>query len=257
MSSPEITTTSLKSIFRFPFRGGDWLSRFAIGVALTFANFIVPIIPALFVGGYALRLMRRTIEGAEPTLPAWEDWGGLFRDGLRGWLVSLVYLLPGTLIYFSGILLYFVTVFSSPFLEAFAKEQRSLFMLFPLLLLVSMAVLFISMFLGSLLLILGAIPLPVATAHFVACDRVAAAFRVREWFRLLWANKLGYLVAFVVVAGLFAIMYVASSLFVYTLILWPLMYLLMVPFGFYLSLVSAVLFGQTYRESVTMVGREG
>lgn len=250
--SEAITTTSLKSIFRFPFHGRDWLSRFVIGVALTFANFIVPIIPSLFVGGYTLRVMRRVIQGEEPSLPAWEDWGGLFKDGLRQWLISLVYLLPGTLIYFGGTLLYFVVAFSFPFLAVFTKDQRGL-VLFPLLFLVSIAVLFLSISLGSLLLILGAIPLPVATAHFVACDQVGAAFRVREWFRLLWANKLGYMIAFVIVAGLIAIIYIATMLTVYTFILWPLMYLIALPFGFYLSLVSAVVFGQTYRESVAIV----
>jgi len=257
MSSREITTTSLKSILRFPFHGRDWMSRFVIGVALTFANFVVPIIPSLFVSGYALRVMRRAIAGEEPALPPWEDWGGLLKDGLRGLVVSLVYLLPGTFVYFSGLLLYFVVMFSFPFFEAFAKEQRGLFVLFPLLFLVSMVALFISLSIGSLLVILGAIPLPVATAHFVAHDRVSAAFHVREWFRLLWANKLGYVVAFVVVTGLMAIMYIAMMLTAYTLILWPLMYLLIAPFGFYLSLVSTVLFGQTYRESVMIVGREG
>lgn len=251
--SEAITTTSLKSTFRFPFRGEGWQNRFFVGVALTFANLLVPIIPSLLVSGYTLRVMRRVIQGEEPTLPAWEDWGGLLMDGLRRLAVGLVYMLPGILVSFGGILLYFVVTFSFPFLAAFAEEQRGLVVMFALLFLVSMVALFLSIFLGSALTILGFIPLPVATAHFVAHDEVSAAFRVREWFRLLWANKLGYMIAFVIVAGLIAIMYVAVMLTVYTFILLPLMYLVALPFGFYFSLVSAVVFGQTYRESVAIV----
>jgi hypothetical protein len=151
-------------------------------------------------------------------------------------------------------LLYFVVAFSLPFLMAFAQEESRLVVLLPLLFLASMAILFISIFLGPLLLFLGVIPLPAATANFVAYDEVSAAFRVREWLRLLWANRLGYLIAFVVVAGLLAMLYFAMMLAVYTLILLPLAYLLVAPFGFYLSLVSGVLFGQTYRESVAIAG---
>lgn len=172
------------------------------------------------MSGYTLQVMRRAIEGREPTLPAWEEWGRLAKDGLL-------------------------------------KEQPKLAVLFPLLFLISMAALFLSMTIGSVLLILGVIPLPVATAHFIAHDQVSAAFRIREWCRLLWANKLVYLIAFVIIAGLFVIGYVAMMVVTYTCILLPLVYLVMLPFGFYLSLVSAVLFGQTYRESAAMVRRGG
>ncbi len=248
----EITTTSLKSIFRFPFRGAGWQNRFVIGVALTFANLIIPIIPSLLVSGYTLRIMARAIEGEEPILPPWEDWGELLLDGLRRWLVSLVYLLPGTLVYLGGTLLYFLVTFGLPFSAAFAQDQRGLVFLFFFLYMLGIAALFLAISLGSMLLILGAIPLPVATAHFVAQGKLGAAFHVREWFRLLWANKLGYLIAFIIVAGLFAVAYTAAMIAVYTCILLPLLYLALLPFGFYLSLVSAVLFGQTYRESVTI-----
>jgi hypothetical protein len=82
---------------------------------------------------------------------------------------------------------------------------------------------------------------------------VAAAFRVREWWPLLRANKLGYLIAWVVVAGLMALSYAALIMVYYTLVLCCFIPLLMAPAGFYVSLVSAALFGQTYRESVAML----
>jgi len=109
--------------------------------------------------------------------------------------------------------------------------------------------LFVSLFLGTLLFLLGSILLPVATAHFVAQDKLTAAFQVRAWWPLLKANKLDYFIAWVVVAGLLALAYLAFTLAYYTLILICLAPFLMAPLGFYVMLVASALFGQTYRES--------
>jgi hypothetical protein len=250
-----IGTSSLKALFKFPFQGSNWKNSFIIGTALTFANFVLPIVPVLFVSGYTLRVMRQAIEGQEPTLPAWDDWGKLVTDGLRMALVSLVYLLPAGLVFIGGWGLYMITSFAMPLLlsDGGSGQGSSAFGLAMLAMFGSFAIMMISMFLGSLLLVLGAIPLPVATSHFVAQDKVGAAFHVREWWPILRANKLGYFVSWVVVMGLFAILYYAVSLAYTTVILCFVIPLLMAPIGFYLSLIGAALFGQTYRESTILL----
>jgi len=53
--------TMLKAVFRFPFQG-KWRDRFLVGTALTFAGFVIPIVPLIFVYGYALQIMRQAIE---------------------------------------------------------------------------------------------------------------------------------------------------------------------------------------------------
>lgn len=253
--SEALTITSLKTIFRFPFRGEQERNRFLVGVGITCANLLVPVLPWFLVMGYTLRVMRRAIQGEEPEMLAWEDWGGLLKDGLRRWVVSLVYLLPGMLVLLGGILAYFAAVLAFPVIVGIASARNGRYLAaLPLLFMVGMLFLFFSMIFGPLLVILGAIPLPVATAHFVAEGKLSSAFRVGAYFRLLWANKLGYLSAFVIVAGLFSVAYVVAMLASYTFILMPFAYLLALPFSFYLSLVSAVLFGQAYRESVAIAG---
>jgi len=250
-----IGTDSLKALFKFPFQGSNWKNNFIIGTALTFANFVLPIVPALFVSGYTLRVMRQAIEGQESTLPAWDDWGKLITDGLRMTLVSLVYLLPAGLLFIGGWGLYMIVSFTVPFLMSTGGSEQATSASAGLAVLAifgSFAIMVFSMFLGSLLLVLGAIPLPVATGHFVAQDKVGAAFRVREWWPILRANKLGYFVSWVVVMGLFAVLYYLVSLAYITVILCFFIPLLMAPIGFYLSLISAALFGQTYRESVAL-----
>ena len=250
-----IGTSSLKALFRFPFQGSNWKNNFIIGTALTFANFVLPIVPALFVSGYTLRVMRQAIEGQEPALPAWDDWGKLMADGLRMTLVSLVYLLPAGLVSIGGWGLYMITSFAMPFLfsDGGSGQGSSAFGFAMLAMFGSFAIMMISMFLGSLLLVLGAIPLPVATSHFVAQDKVGAAFRIREWWPILRANKMGCFVSWVVVMGLFAILYCLLGLTYTTVILCFVIPLLMAPTSFYLSLISAALFGQTYRESTILL----
>jgi hypothetical protein len=112
-----------------------------------------------------------------------------------------------------------------------------------------MAVMFLAMALGTLLMVLGAIALPLAMAHFVAQERLGAAFRVRQWWRILKADKWGYLAAWVIFAGIVAILYVGILVLYSTLILCVLIPIVAAPIGFYLALVGAALFGEVYRDS--------
>lgn len=248
----EVTTmTSLREIFSFPFRGPEWRNRFIIGSAILIASFLIPILPLIFVYGYAVAVMRRAIGEEALALPRWDDWGKLAGDGLKAMVVGFVYLLPGLLVTFGGFALYFVATLATPFaLEAGDQGW------WPLLFFGSFITLFLSMFLGTVLMVLGAVPLPMATANFVADDDLSAAFRVRQWWELLRANPLGNFIAWVVVAGLMGILYLALMLMYYTLVFCCAIPFLSAPIGFYLLLVGAALFGRTYRESRQMVSGE-
>jgi hypothetical protein len=250
-----VAITPLKTLFKFPFQGSNWRNNFIIGAALTLANSILPLVPMIFVYGYALQIMRRTIEGQDLELPPWDDWGKLAVDGLRLMLVGLVYLLPGILVLLGGFTLYFASIFSWPLLASAAERggDGQVALLLSISIFGSIAIMMLSMLLGSLLILLGLIPLPVVTAHLALQDKVAAAFRVREWWPLLRANKLGYFAAWVVVFGLMSILYFAFAMAYYTLVLCCLIPLLAAPVSFYVTLIGAVLFGQTYRESMAML----
>jgi hypothetical protein len=243
--SEAITTRSIRTFFKFPFQGPNWQRRFLIGAGLIFAGFLVPIAPLVFVNGYILRVMRQAIEGEELVLPEWEDWGGLAIDGLRVMLVDLVYLLPGIAVFVGGMILYWI---SFTLLMVAAEGGGDAALQAPLLSMVSIGIMFLSMLVSSVLSLLGGVPLPMATAHFAAQDKVAAAFRVREWWALLRNNKLGYFIAWVIVAGLMAIWYFVGMMAYYTVVLCCLIPFLGAPLGFYLSLVGAALFGHAYRE---------
>ena len=114
---------------------------------------------------------------------------------------------------------------------------------------------FLSMFLGTLFSLLGAVVVPVALGHFVAQGKLRAAFRVRQWWHILKADKLGYFVTWIVMAGLIGMAYIGFMLAYSTLVLCCLLPFLMAPFGLYVTLVGSALFGQTYRESQALLPR--
>ncbi|MBN1810980.1 MAG: DUF4013 domain-containing protein [Anaerolineae bacterium] len=268
--SQELTTTSIKTLLKFPFKGRDWRGRFLIGTLLYLACF-VPILglaAGILIVGYVIQVMRRASKGEELTMPAWDDWGGMLKDGLQGLVVQIVYMLPGLVVFYGGMFLYFVAIIGSNILIPFMGSENgdpTVGILFILLFFGSFAIMFLSMAVGGLLMILGMVPLPMALAHFSAQGKVSAAFRVREWWPLLRANKLGYFIAWVIVAGVGAISYLAlMPLYLalsFTFFLLPfLMFfvlIILVPLYLYLSMVGAAVFGRTYWESVALVEASG
>lgn len=243
--SESTTSASLRAVFKFPFQGPGWQGRFAVGSALVLAGWIVPIVPLVFVYGYVVQVMRRAIAGEALDLPVWDDWGRLGADGLRATVVGLVYILPGLIVYLGGIAVYLAATLALPLAESAGGDAS---VLFAFVFLGAMGILFVSLAAGCLLLVLGAIPAPVAVAHMVAKDRLAAGFRPGEWWRILRANWLGFFISWVIAAGLGAIVYLVLMVAYYSLVLCCLAPLLAAPASYYVTLVSAALFAQSYRE---------
>lgn len=251
-----LSTISLRSAFSFPFQSRDWLSRFIIGAALLFVSLFIPIVPALFVYGYIVEVMRQVIGGEAPVLPEWKDWGRLGLDGLRSLAVGLAFLGPGLVILVGGWISYMVLYFSGVILLANTPSNASPPGYVFALLLGGIGSLFLSMFVGAFLIIAGGIPLPAAIAHFVARDKLGAAFHLREWSAIIRADKWGFFIGWVVVLGLVGVIYVAMMLAYLTVILFCLIYFIGIPIGFYLMLVSAVVFGEFYREGAARINSE-
>lgn len=248
-----LTTDSLKRIFKYPFQEPNWRGRFLVGSVLILAGFFVPILPGIFVAGYILQVMRQVIAGQEPSLPPWDDWGKLAVDGLQATIIGFVYFLPAMIVMFGGMGLYFFGTFFPPLLVAGANDPTQMVGGMLAVTFGSMAIMFLSVVLGMLLMLLGAVATPVATAHFVASDQLGAAFRLREWWRILRANKLGYFIAWVIVFGLYTVLNFGTMLLYYTVVLCCLMPIVAAPVLFYVGLVATAIFGQTYREGVALM----
>lgn len=241
----QTATSQLKPFFRFPFQDAQSRSRFVLGSALLLGGFVVPIIPGLLVFGYALQVLRSSARGEPPSMPAWDNWSSLLSLGFRGAIVSFLFTLPGFAVFLLGFAIYFGTFLLMAFTSgAEPSGNDAVFALFPL----GMVAMFLSMALGSLLSVLGIIPLPASVSHFVVKDQLSAAFRVREWWPILSANRLGYLISFVIVAGILGAAYFGFMVLYYTVILICLVFFVMLPVSFYTMLVGGALFGDSYRE---------
>jgi hypothetical protein len=249
-----LTSNYLRTAFNFPFQRKDWIVPFSIGFALLFAGMIVPIIPILFVYGYIAEIMRMAIKGEEMVLPSWNNWGTLFKDGLRCVGVGLAYLGPGIIVSMIGFIAYFVMIVASVALTPESSSYDSTSAgLSVLVMFGAMGTLFLSMFFGTLLLLAGAIPLPAALAHFIAHDQLGSAFHLREWGRIVRKDKWGYFIAWLLVVGLLGVVYLGFILAYMTFILCLVGYLFLFPISFYIMLVSASLFGKHYRDSAGLM----
>lgn len=81
---------SLEAALRYPMDSDDWVTTVLVGGVLSVFGFLL--LPLVFVYGYLVRVVRRRLED-DPVPPTFDDWGDLFSDGLRGFVVVLVYML--------------------------------------------------------------------------------------------------------------------------------------------------------------------
>lgn len=78
--------------FAFIFDDPQWLQKILIGGLFYLAGFVI--IGWFFILGYAARVARNVIRGADVPLPEWDDLGGYFSEGARLIGVGLIYMLP-------------------------------------------------------------------------------------------------------------------------------------------------------------------
>lgn len=82
--------SSLDDAITYPTESDDWILTVLLGGLLSILSFLV--VPAVLVYGYLLRTIRSNLAG-EPAPPTFGDWGELFVDGLRVFVVLLAYML--------------------------------------------------------------------------------------------------------------------------------------------------------------------
>ena len=244
-------TASLSELFVFPFRGKDWAMKLLIAIAISVLGVLLLFIPSIFVFGYLARLMRRVIAGHAPELPAWEEWGELFTSGLKVFAAGLIYSLPCLLFIGMG--------YTAMLLPSFAPlvEQPGSGEELAALLISGMLAGWCALGFGVMFWLATLFILPVAATHLVAQDSFTAAFRVREWWRLLRANLGGFLVAFLLVLGLFGLMYFAYTILFLTIVLCFLAPLALVVFSVYQLLVGGALYADAYREAAARLAEAG
>lgn len=252
MSDQVATIDPVKRLLRFPFATPDWRTPFLIGTALFWANSIFPLVPLVFVHGYALRIMRQAIAGQSPTLPRWDDWGAIGKDGLIATVVGLIYMLPALIVLLIGAMLYVFGFMGQPLIAVLIDDPGAAAGISVLGFFAGMAGLFGAMFLGLILALAGLIPLPAAVGHALAHDNLGAAFQPRQIWNLIRADAWSYFTAWIIGGGLATVGYVIFMVGYYTLVLICLIPFLVAPFLFYATIVSAAVFGESYRQNAAL-----
>jgi hypothetical protein len=242
-----MTLNSLEEILTFPFRDKEWQNKLLIGSLVVLASFVVPILPLLLVYGYGVRIARRVINGdGELYLPEWDDWSALFVDGAKIVGIWFVSALPLLIIAFAGQGLFMASSFVPALVAEAAGGEAALALAMVSTLLgvggglaVSGATIVLSLAMG--------IFLPVITGHVIATGEFAAAFRVREWWRVFRANVGGYLLVLIVMLGVGIALGMVLQILYLTVCLCCLVPILMGPCTFYTTLVSFTLYARAYR----------
>ena len=227
----------LNHLLTFPFKESEDRKQFLIGALVYLSSFIIPLVPLILITGYAARIIRQVLDGEQPRMVAWDDWGGMFTDGARIFGVRLVLMLPFFLLMCPVMGL----SFALPFLMENASGD------------LGWLVVLIPLFISGVVLILvpvmliASIVLPAAEVHVVEKNEFAAAFRVRDWWPVFRANLGGFLLALAITYAISFAMTIIMQFTMLTVVLACLLPILLPVTGVYMMLVLYAAFAQAYK----------
>lgn len=214
--------------FTFPFEDPDWTKKIIIPALIA----LIPIVGQVFLFGWALGVTRRVIGRQSSLLPDLQ-FGEQFSDGLKAFLIGLVYALPVIII---AIPLGIVT--STTAASGMDSDLAGT------LIAITSVCCYGIIFIYSILM---AFVLPAAYAKFVAEGNVGSAFRFKEVIGLVRSAPGPYLMVFFggiltgMIGGLGSILCAVGVVLTYT----------------YAMAVNGHLYGQAYNEAVANRGFSG
>ncbi len=221
----------------YVFEDEEWLTKLLLGAVL----FLIPIFGWFVVMGYAIAVTRNLMAGESHPLPAWQDIGRFFMDGLMFWVVMMIYSIPLFIV-----LCPMAVVWILPALGG--EEEDLVAILAGVSGLVSLGL----GCLGGLYGILMSLLTPVLQVRYAETGEIGACLRFGEIFQFLFSD-IGNIVISQVVVWLASIVVglvvstAATILAVIPICGWILggaLGLLMLPFSVWLMVFSAHLYGQ-------------
>ncbi|MFB6113218.1 MAG: DUF4013 domain-containing protein [Halodesulfurarchaeum sp.] len=101
----------------YPIDREDWVRTILIGGILMFFGFLI--IPLVLINGYGIRVIRTRLEGRSDP-PVFDDWESLFVDGLKAFVIGLVYMIVPIVVGAATVGTAFVAMAGSPRMGAAA-----------------------------------------------------------------------------------------------------------------------------------------
>ena len=228
----------------FVFEDDEWVNKILLGAAIM----LIPFFGLFAVMGYAIAVVRNVIAGESRPLPAWDNLGRYFTDGLMFWLATLVYSIPALIVACPMMVVWVLPVLAG-------EEEDIAAILAGVAGLVSLGL----GCLAALYSILIGLLTPVLQIRYAETDSIGACFRVGENFRFLFANIGGIIISQVLIWV--ATMVIGTVLGTVGTVLglipicgWILgagLGLLMLPVSVWVMVFSAHLYGQIARQAAT------
>jgi hypothetical protein len=228
----------LSQILLFPVKDSESRKYFLIGCAVALAGFIIPIVPYLFLFGYAVQVARQVFRGEAPRMTAWNDWGTLFQDGAKMFGVRIVYTLPILILAIPMI----IAGIAMPIIadNVNSSEVSTVIAIFvPVMLLFGCLLTLLSLPLGLII--------PAAEMHVADKNEFAAGFRFREWWGIFRANIGGFIVALVIVYVASMALTIIMQILMATIILSCLLPFFVPAITTYTTLVMYAMIAQAYK----------
>jgi hypothetical protein len=245
------STASMRKVFSFPFADPHWKRKFLIGIGLIFSGFIIPILPGLFLQGYYYRILHHVIvKREEPTLPEWENWGELLRDGFRLFSVTFIYSLPLFVLSLIIMVLYIIFIISIPILVKTNPDSG-----LPILLMFTFIFLFILVVVVMMILetILSLI-MPLAMCQTVAKGSFKGGFEISTWWKVFKTNFGGFFLAMLMSYGVLGIFMMVYYTLYMTMVLLCFIPFLLIIGGMFFGLTLFTLWASVYREGMMVAG---
>ncbi len=214
---------------RFIMEDKQWISKLIIGVLMSVLSFLI--LPVFILQGYVIKIVRHVMNGNWDSLPEWDDWGKLLKDGFFVAVAQFVYTLPFILLMIIGGVATggMANLMGSDDLAAITATGGGLLLLC-LVVLFAVALLFLT---------------PAILIQYAIKDDFGACFRFGEVFDIIRNHTSDILIAFLVT--LVAAVVVSLVIGVLSLIPclgWIAAFLIGLAVGPYISFVSGHLYGQ-------------
>ena len=248
METPSMA--NFKNLLVYPFKDKDSSNKIIFGSLLIFASLIIPVLPLLFVLGYIMHIVKRIIDGdGQLGLPKWAEWSEYLKDGLKWFVVLLLYSVPVIILFFVGYFVYFLSFIS---LAAFEESANpSLWVI--ILPFFGMAILFLTIFVAIVLAMIEFIVLPAGFMHVVHTQKISSAFMFKEWLPILKKNFLGFMVAIIFSFGFYYFMLMAFSALYMSVVFCFVIPFTLAPLTFLMWLWTIPLFAQAYKDGRPVV----
>jgi len=198
---------NLVDALKFPLKDKKLLKKLFLGGILS----VIP----FFSGGYLLRIMKAAIAKQKPVLPEWDDWKGIFNDGI--WFVIII-------------LAYTIAYLFVPVLIGLLIKYKVIVCFVNTILLTALPLVFLpAIFIGLCL--------------YTGTSQISSAFQVKKIIEIFKKGLNEYIVISII---LVLTVVIVNSVFRPLFWLWPFG-------GFYLSVVMTRLYSEIFIKTVEEV----